>query len=301
MLDNNLLLKKRLINIYFNLLRILPSKFFLKYFYKKKLGYNLNLNKPQKFTEKLQWLKLHNYNFEYIKMVDKAQVKDYVSKLIGDKYIIPTFGVWDSFNAIDFDVLPDEFVLKTTHGAGSVFVCKDKKTFDYEKAKNILTVDLHTNYYLWGREWPYKYVKPRIIAEKFIYEQNSKHIPIDYKLYCFNGEVKFILICSNRDLNTKKSVTRYFDENFNEVYVNNNVFNNPIEKPKNFLKMKELAYKLSKDLPHVRVDFYEINDKIYFGELTFFSSSGFIKFNSEDIDLKLGSYLDLSLIECNER
>lgn len=296
MLENNLLLKKRLTNIYFNLLRCIPSKFFLKYFYKKKLGYELDLNNPKRFTEKLQWLKLYNQNPDYIKMVDKAQVKDYVKDIIGNEHIIPTLGIYNSFDDIDFEILPNEFVLKTTHGSGSVFVCKDKKTFDYKKANDLLTSDLHTNYYLWGREWPYKFVKPRIIAERLIGDKNSKFSPTDYKLYCFNGEVKFILICSERNLNNKKSKTRYFDVDFNEFYANNNKFDGDIDKPKNFEKMKELACKLSKDMPHVRVDFYEVEDKIYFGELTFYSSSGFIKFDSEEVDLKLGSYLDLSLI-----
>lgn len=253
----------------------------------------INIEKPITYNEKLQWLKLYDRKPEYTKMVDKYEVKDYVAKQIGEKYIIPTIGVWDKFEDIDFAKLPNKFVLKCTHDSGGIFICKDKSEFDIAKAKKKIKKSLKRNYYYSGREWPYKNVKPRIIIEEYMYNGNEPDL-FDYKFMCFNGKVMCSFVCSERYLESGLKIT-FFDRDwkrmpFQRKYNNSDI---EIEKPKNYDLMIELAEKLSKNIPFVRVDFYEIDGNVYFGELTFFPGGGFEPFYPEEWDIKLGNMLEL--------
>lgn len=265
--------------------KFIEKKFFLR------MNKKLNLNNPQTFNEKLQWLKLYDRNPAYTKMVDKYEAKKYVADIIGREYIIPTLGVWEKFEDIDFSKLPNQFVLKCTHDSGGLVICKDKSKFNIKEAKRKITESLKKNYFYSGREWPYKNVKPRIIAEQYMVDESGTELK-DYKFFCFNGEPKLLFIAKDRPYATKFN---YYDMNFKKLpfkqhYEN---FNDCIEKPKGFDKMVELSKKLSKNIPHVRVDFYDINGKVYFGELTFYHFSGFEKFEPEDWDRTLGDMLKL--------
>lgn len=282
-----------MVNAYKGLYNNWPDEKYLKKMCDVRLGYKLNLENPRTFNEKLQWLKLHNRKSEYITMVDKYDVKKYVAEIIGEKYIIPTLGVWQHFDEINFDELPNQFVLKCTHDSGGLVICKDKKDLDLIKAEKKITKSLHNNYYFYGREWPYKNVKPRIIAEPYM-EDNKVHELIDYKFMCFNGEVKCSFTCSERFSQEGLKVT-FFDNDwkvmpFERHYPSSK---NPPQKPLNFNKMLEFATKLSRGIPFVRVDFYEINGLLYFGELTFFPGNGFEEFTPLEWDYKMGSWLKL--------
>lgn len=273
---------------------LLSDKAYIKAQYKAFMGKKLNLKNPQTYNEKLQWLKLYNRNPEYTKMVDKDLVKDYVANKIGEEYIIKTLGVWDNVKDIDFDKLPSQFVLKCTHDSGSTIICKDKAQFDVEKTLKFLKKRQKKKMYLWGREWPYKNVKPRIIAEEYMVDESGYELK-DYKFFCFDGKVKAMFIAKDRTKADEETKFDFFDENFNHLPFTNGHPNAkpPYYKPENFEKMKELAEELSIGIPHVRVDFYNINGKIYFGELTFFHWSGIIPFEPQDWDYKFGSWINL--------
>lgn len=284
--------------IKYSLKKLIPDKVFLEYEFKKTIGRSLNLRNPQTFNEKLQWLKLYDRKPIYTAMVDKYEAKKYVANIIGDQYIIPTIGVWNNFDEIEFDSLPLQFVLKTTHDSGGVVVVKDKRKLDIDSARSKIEKSLRRNYYYsLGREWPYKNVKPRIIAEKYMSDesgisQDSGELT-DYKLMCFNGKVRCTFTCTDR-FNGGLKVT-FFDNDWNVLPFERHYpkSDKPIARPRQFEKMKELAEKLSKDIPFVRTDFYEVGDDIYFGELTFFPGSGFEEFNPESWDYELGSWIRL--------
>ena len=274
--------------------RLIPDKLYLKIMYRRCLGKKLNLKNPQTYNEKLQWLKLYNRNPEYTKMVDKYEVKKYVADKIGEEYIIPTLGVWNKFEEIDFDTLPQQFVLKTTHDSGGVVICKDKSTFDYETAKKKLNSSLKNNFYYMGREWPYKNVKPRIIAEKYMEDSATKELR-DYKLFAFDGVVKALFIASDRQNPNEDTKFDFFDSTLKHLDFTNGHPNASVPPacPETFAEMKKLAEKLSEKIPHLRCDFYEINGKIYFGELTFFHWSGFTPFSPEEWDKTFGDWIKL--------
>lgn len=271
---------------------LFPDKLYLKMLFRLRMGYPLNVDTPQTYTEKLQWLKLYDRRPEYTHMVDKYEVKKYVANLIGEQYIIPTIGVWDRIEDIDFDSLPNQFVLKTTHGGGNtgVVICKNKETFDIYACKNKLRKSLRKDIYKDYREWPYKNVKPRIIAEQFMTDSNGELN--DIKFFCFDGVPKAMLIATDRNTNVHFD---YYDMDFNHFPFEQGGPNatKPICKPLNMDVMKSLAEKLSQNIPHVRVDFYNVDGKIYFGELTFFDSSGFAQFNPEEWDYIFGSWINL--------
>lgn len=274
-----------------NFFKWIPDEKYITIKYKLEMNQKLNLKEPKTFNEKLQWLKLYDRKPEYTKMVDKYEAKKYVADIIGEEYIIPTLGVWDKFEDIDFTKLPNQFVLKPTHASGNVFICKNKDEIDYKKLKKTVQKWLKRNYYLVHREWPYKNVRPRIIAEQYMVDESGTELK-DYKFFCFNGEPKLLFVAKDRPYATKFN---YYDMDFKKLpfkqhYKN---FNDYIEKPKGFEKMIELSRKLSKDIPHVRVDFYDINGKVYFGELTFYHLSGFEKFEPEEWDRILGDMLEL--------
>ncbi len=270
---------------------ILPDKLYLKLQFRARMGKKLNLKDPKTFNEKLQWLKLYDRKPEYTVMVDKYLVKKYVADKIGEEYIIPTIGVWDSADEIDFDKLPEQFVLKCNHNSGDVIICTDKSKLDIVETKEKLYKALKRDFYLAGREWPYKNVPRKIIAEKFMGGDSDEGLS-DYKLMCFNGKVRCSFVCSERAEGLKVT---FFDNDWMRLPFERHypASNKEIAKPVNFSKMIELAEILSKDIPFVRVDFYEIKGKIYFGELTLYPGCGFEEFTPEEWDEKLGSWIIL--------
>ena len=275
-----------------NLIKLSDKKYIeLRYF--SLFLKELNLDNPKSFNEKLQWLKLYDRNSEYTKMVDKYEVKKYVSNIIGEEYIIPTLGIYNSFEEINFDKLPNQFVLKCTHDSGGIVICKDKNNLDVKQAKNKINKSLKKNYYYSGREWPYKNVKPRIIVEKYMEESDKKELK-DYKLFCFNGIPQIVLVCSER-YSSENMCETWFDMNWNLIYVveSGHRIDTTISKPKKFKEMIALSKKLSKGIPFIRVDWYEIKGKLYFGELTFYPASGFEKFEPEEWNYKMGEMLEL--------
>lgn len=272
----------------------ISDKVYLKIKFKLIMGKSLNFEKVQTFNEKLQWLKLNDRKEIYTTMVDKYETKKYVSDIIGEKYIVPLLEVYDKFEEIDFEKLPNKFVLKPTHTSGNVFICKDKSKVDYKKLKKQVNKWLKRKYYYCHREWPYKNVKPRIIAEKYIEDAGGQDL-MDYKLFCFNGNAKIILVCSNRKGSFKN--TNFYDTNWNLLpFTRANHENNfmGIKRPEQLEEMLEIAEKLSKEIPFVRVDLYETNGNVYFGEMTFFPSAGFEGFKPKEYDKILGDMLQLS-------
>lgn len=274
------------------LLRFVPDKAMLRLEYWLKMHKHMDLKDPKTFNEKLQWLKLHNRKPIYTTMVDKIGAKPYVADRIGESYVIPTLGVWERFEDIDFDSLPDRFVLKCNHDSGSVVLCRDKATFDKEHARDVLTRGLGNNAYYFGREWPYKNVKPRIFAEAFMQDVEYDFLPV-YKIFCFNGQPKIIQTIQN-DKQPDETVD-YFDTQWNRLDIRQDFPNSevPVAKPEKLPEMLELAGKLSADEPFLRIDFYVVNGKLYFSEFTFFTDSGFGQFYPESWDTVLGQWITL--------
>ena len=280
-----------------NLSHILPDKLYLKMVVYSH-GLKMDIDNPTTFNEKLQWLKLHDRKPEYTRMVDKYEAKKYVAEKIGEQYIIPTLGVWDKFDEIDFDSLPNQFVLKCTHDSGGLVVCRDKSKLDLSFVRKKIQKCLGQNYYWSGREWVYKNVKPRIIAEKYMKDEKTSELR-DYKFFCFNGEAKLLFIATDRQTEGEETKFDFFDMEFNHLPFTNGHPNAeiPPEKPVCFDEMRELAEKLSAGIPHLRVDFYEVNGRVYFGELTFFHWSGMTPFDPPEWDEKLGEWIGLSKLE----
>lgn len=280
-------------------LSFLPDKLYLSLRYRCRMGHWINWKDPKIFTEKIQWLKINNRRPEYTRMVDKFAVKEYVAGVIGEEYIIPTLGVWDKPEDIDWESLPNQFVLKTTHGGGGggVVICKDKKTFDKEKAIEKLTESLNSDIYKSFREWPYKDVPKRVIAEKFMApEKNPASVGLlDYKFFCFNGKVRFFKVDFGRFV---EHHANYYDTDgkllpFGEMDYEPDA-NQRIELPNNLREMISLAERLSINEPFLRVDFYNVSGKIYFGELTFYPASGMGKWTNDDVDFYIGEYLTIA-------
>jgi hypothetical protein len=272
----------------------LPDEIFLKVMFRLCLGYPLNLKNPKTFNEKLQWLKLYNRNPLYSQLVDKYEVRSFVADKIGKEHLIPLLGVWNRFDEIDFSKLPNAFVLKCTHDSGNVIICRDKSKFDKTAAKKKIENSLKRNYYWAFREWPYKNVTPRIIAEQFMEVNPTIGLP-DYKIFCFNGEPKIWFSITNRSNGDPKC--DYFDLDGNHLpfvqcYKNSDV---SIEKPSCLGKMFDFAKVLTADIPLCRVDFYEVEGQVYFGELTFFESGGFEPFCPSEWDYKLGKMIKLQM------
>lgn len=276
------------------MLNWMPDKMFINLRYRAIFHKRIDWKNPKTFNEKLQWIKLYDRNPEYIKMVDKYLVRDYIAEKIGEEHLIPLLGVYDSPEDIDYDSLPEQFVLKCNHDSGSVIICRDKSTFDRADANKKLSYHLGRNLYYWGREWPYKFVKPRIVVEKFLSELSGD--VYDYKFFCFNGEVKCFKVDFDRFTDHRAN---YFDLDGNLLDCGEVVcppkFEHKVEIPKEINEMIALAEKLSKGIPFLRVDFYNVSGKIYFGELTFFPATGFGRFTDDKWDLKLGEWLELPL------
>ena len=274
---------------------IVPDKVYLKVQFWLLMGKRLNLEHPVTYSEKLQWLKLYDRRSEYITMVDKAAAKDYAARIIGDKYVIPTLGVWDRPEEIDWDTLPNQFVLKCTQDSGGLVICRDKTKLEKVSAMKKLRAGLRRNYYKVWREWPYKDVPRKIIAEKYIEPApNEKDLP-DYKFFCFDGQVKALFIATERQNPNEDVKFDFFDSNFNLLPFRQGHDHARVlpHKPKNFDVMIKAAEKLSKGIPHVRVDFYEIGDLVLFGEMTLFHFSGLVPFEPEEWDYKFGSWINL--------
>jgi hypothetical protein len=284
----------------------IPDDIYLKFIHWCCFGKKLNLDNPQTFNEKLQWLKLYDRNPIYTQLVDKYEVRKYIANTIGGEYLVPLLGIWDNFDQIDFEKLPNQFVLKCTHDSGGLVICRDKGKLDIYKARKKINKSLKRNFYLAGREWPYKDVKPRIIAEKYMEDesvailnsQSEQLMPAgltDYKFYCFDGRPEYLYVSKGLENHSTARVS-FYDMNFIEGPFGRKDFasyDTKPPKPLNFEKMKQLAVKLSKGYTFLRVDLYEINGKIYFSELTFHPCSGLMPFNPEKYDYELGKMLSL--------
>lgn len=254
----------------------------------------LNLDNPLSYNEKLQWLKVNCRNPQYTQMVDKIEAKKHVANIIGNEYIIPTLGIYNSFDEIDFAKLPHQFVIKCTHDSGGVVVCKDKNNLNLKTTKRIIEHGLGKSAFWASREYPYKEVKPRIIIEEYMEDESGYELK-DYKIFCFNGKAKFLFVATDRGKENEETKFDFYDLDWNHLPFTNGHPNNlkQIEKPKNLDEMVIISEKLSNGIPHVRVDLYNINGKIYFGELTFFHWSGFVPFVPDCWDYKFGDYIEL--------
>ena len=270
---------------------------YVRRMFRAKMGYELDLGSPKTFNEKLQWLKLYNRDPMHSVMVDKYAVKEYVARKIGNEYIIPTLGVWDSPDEIDFDVLPQQFVLKCTHDSHGLVICKDKNQLNIDDVKKRLKNSLDRNYYLRFREWPYKNVQPRIIAEQYMEDSATGELR-DYKFFCFGGIVKCYKVDFDRFIRHRAN---YFAANGELIKIGEEVCPPDYEKiipvPAKLEEMKGLASILSEGQVFLRVDFYSVDEKVYFGELTFSPASGYGKFVFEGNDELLGSWIELPLKE----
>ena len=286
---------KRLV-LWFSML--LPDRIFLKLRYRMRTGKQLNLKAPKTFNEKVQWLKLYDRKDIYTTMVDKFEAKRYVANIIGEKFIVPTLGIFDNFDDIDFDKLPKQFVIKCTHDSGGLVIVKNKEGLDIQSARKKINKCLKTNYYYYGREWPYKNVKPRIIIEKYMEDKNTKSMR-DCKFFCFNGKPEIMYLSEGLE-DHKTAGMSFYDMNFKITDCKRSDYRTLSyipEKPKNFEKMKKFSSVLSKGIPHLRVDWYEINGKLYFGELTFTTCGGMVPFTDEKWNKKLGDLIDLGLVK----
>ncbi|AXH51539.1 ATP-grasp fold amidoligase family protein [Clostridium perfringens] len=294
-----------LLDVHSNWLWWMSDKTFLSLKFKFKVGKKLDLSNPRTFSEKLQWLKINDRKQKYIKMVDKYEVKKYVSEVIGEKYIIPTLGVWDNVEEIDWEKLPQKFVLKCTHDSGGLVICKDKSSLNIDMAKKKLSKFLKRNFYLIGREWPYKNVQRKIIAEKYLGDSKDDILNIsdlaDYKFFCFYGEPSFCQVILDRSIN---ETIDFFDMEWEKCVFSGLVnkyegfehSKKDIPKPRNFDKMKLFSKMLSKDIPFSRIDFYEIDGSLYFGEITLYPASGFGEFFPLEWNNKIGDMINLTTI-----
>lgn len=278
------------------LLRFIPDRPYLKLVYWLKTGKHLNLDNPVGFNEKLNWLKLNRIHPEYTVLADKVAVREYIRNKIGEQYLFPLLGTWEKFSDIEFDKLPEKFVLKCNHDSGSVKIV-EKATLTKEKLRELdkfFTGRLNENSYFNGREYPYKDIKPCILAEKFMESPSQQGGINDYKFLCFSGVPKLLLIISNRFEGEKHE--DYFDMDFNwhpEIRKEGKSSDTPPHKPPCFESMKELAQKLSQGMETVRMDFYEVDGKVYFGEFTFFAAGGFYLFKPDEWEKKLGDWINI--------
>lgn len=270
--------------------RFFPDRLYLRMKYRLVFGERLDLRHPETLSGKIQWLKLYDRNPLYHTLADKCDVKDFVAGLIGEEHIIPTLGVWKRAEDIDFDSLPDRFVLKCTHDSGSAVICRGKSDFDVEAARAGLSAALKADFYKKDREWVYKGLEPRIIAEEYIGDD-----PLDYKFFCFDGEPRYMFVASDRSSETEETKFDFFDMEFNRLDIVNGHPNSaaPLDRPEHWEEMKSLARTLSAGLRHVRVDLYEIDGQVYFGEYTFYHWGGFVPFGTPEQDKFAGSFLKI--------
>ena len=272
--------------------KIIPTPIYIRLMYYHITGIKLNLKNPQTFTEKLQWMKVHYRNPLYTDRADKLKVREYIAKTLGNEFLVPLLGVYKRADDIDFDKLPNQFVLKCNHDSGSILICKDKSNFDIEGAKAHLTKHINTNYYYPSREWQYKDISPKILCEKYMADEMNEEIN-NYRIFCFSGEPKIIqVVC---DKFADKKLKFYFTD---WHPIKNTISMMPesdliLNKPDKLDDMLQIARKLSQGLPHVRVDLYLTYNKIYFSEMTFFDLGGNRNFKQQEFNLKMGSWLQL--------
>ncbi len=277
-------------------LSFMPDKLYLKIHYYLTTGKALNFKNPKGFCEKLQWLKVNDRKSEYTKLVDKLAVREHITEVLGEEYLFPLLGTWDCFDDIDFSKLPDKFVLKCNHDSGSTKVITDKNSLteqDLDKLRAHFSNRLKREYFYAGREYPYKGIKPCIIAEQFMVDESAPEKSIeDYKFFCFNGKPEIMFVATDRNIDVKFD---FFDMDFNHLDIENihPQSGKDIEKPLLFEEMKEIASKLSRGIKHVRIDLYELNGKIYFGEYTFFHGGGFVPMKPEEWEQKLGDLIKI--------
>ncbi len=276
-------------------LKLLPDRLYLQLLYYKHFRKFIDFNNPRTFNEKLQWLKLNDRQPIYTTLVDKLKMKDWLKSKVGDGYTIPTLGVWDKPEDIEFDKLPNQFVLKWNHDSGSIVICKDKENFDKAEAIAKLRHGAQFNGFWYGREWPYLNVPPKVFAEPYM-EDSATHELRDYKVFTFNGEAKLLLIASERQKPGVDTKFDFYDMNLEHVDMRNQHENAaiPPEPPQSFPIMKELAEKISKGFVHLRVDFYEVDGKVYIGELTLYHGSGIMTFSPDKWYKILGDWIDLN-------
>ena len=276
---------------------IKDDKIYLSLRYYALYGRSLNWRNPTSFSEKMQWLKLYNRKPEYVIMADKILAKAWVSERIGKDYIIPTLGIWDNADDVDFNSLPNRFVIKCNHNSGTgMYICRDKTKMNVLEVREGLRKGLQEDYYSYGREWPYRDIPRRIIAEQFMEDSSSPGDLADYKFFCFNGEPRFCQVI--RDRSTKETIDIY-DMEWNLMPfrgLNPHAFNGsiPVEKPLHLEQMKSICRKLSENMPFVRIDLYVINGREYFGEITFFPMNGFGTFIPVEWNKKMGDLINLN-------
>lgn len=274
---------------------------YLRWYYLFNMRKRLKLDSPKTYNEKINWLKLHDHNPLYTTLVDKLKVKDYVAEKIGSEYIIRTLGVWKRAEDIDWDMLPERFVLKTTQGGGNigVMICHNKSEFDIAKASANMNAALEQDLYSSSREWPYKNVEPLIFAEEYMEDEHGELR--DYKFFCFNGKCKMLFVATERQTR-EEPFFNFFDESYNPLPLKQGHPVNPVhpEKPEGFDKMIHIAEQLAEGLPHVRMDLYVINGKVYFGEFTFYHFGGVVPFEPAEWDSKIGAWLTLPIEEKTE-
>ena len=272
-------------------LRFIPTKPYLKMVYKIKTGKKLNLKNPIGFNEKLNWLKVNDIHPEYTDLVDKIKVREYVQNKIGEDICFPLLGQWEKYEDVNFEILPEQFVMKCNHDSGSVKIINNKSKIDHNELAKFFKSRLKINSYTIGREYPYKNIKPMIMAEKYMVPKGSSDIN-DYKFFCFNGKPEIMFIATDRSTDVKFD---FFDMNFNHLDIENihPQAGKTIEKPKLFEEMKEIASKLSQGMKFVRIDLYEIEGKVYFGEFTFFHGGGFWLFKPDEWERKLGDWIEI--------
>ena len=280
--------------------RFIPDELYLRIAYRLMTGKVLHLNPPVTYNEKIQWLKLHDRRPEYTDMVDKYKVREYISGRVGSQYLVKLLGVWDKTEDIDFTCLPSQFVLKSTHDYGGIIICRDKNSLDIEKTRVYFDKHLKTNFYWQGREWPYKDVKPRILAEEYLSDPGESQLS-DYKVYCFNGQPRIIQVDYDRFTSHKR---QFFDCKWNSLAISSHFPSDnskQIPRPVILEEILSLSMRLSAGIPHLRTDFYIVGDKIYVGEMTFFHGSGLGKWWPEGTDEWLGSFLDLNVVQSSSK
>ncbi len=273
---------------------LFSDSIYIKLTYFLQNGACLNLKTPKTFNEKLNWLKIHDHNPLYTLLADKYEVKDYVAQKIGKEFVVPSIGVWNKFEDIDFDSLPDEFVLKATHNSGGITICHDKKLLDLNKLNYDFNTILNTNWYYTSHEWVYRDIPPRIIADTLLKTKTSSEIK-DYKFWCFNGKPRIMYI-TNKGENISEN---FYDMNFMPLDINHGFPRSvpEYERPAEFDLMKQLAEKLAQDIPFVRIDFFDIDGQVYFGEYTFYDWGGMRAFATKDMDIMLGNWIDISSVK----
>ena len=284
---------------YHGWLNWLPDKPYIKLLYYASFSHKLDLDNPRSYNEKLQWLKLNERNEQYSIMVDKVAVRSYIKDRIGEEYLIPSIGVWNSEEEIQFDSLPEQFVLKCNHNSGKgMCICKNKKELDFDYVKKQLRKGLKEKYYLIGREWPYRMVHPKILGERFMVDESGDELK-DYKVMCFEGEPKLIELHMGRF--TNHQTQDFYDTNWEKTSISQGndkdygMSDIKIPKPECLDEMLQLSRKLAEGIHHIRVDWYVINGKLYFGELTLFDGSGFVAYDDPQNDLLLGSWIELPI------